>query len=133
MSTAVEDENMRLLMMRQRGAARPPVESVLTAIHESRRVPPPHASAQEAAEDVRDIEMRRQALMAAEATAQAQAQHRGTTPDGIEVFAMPAESLDLDANGSGRRGTSGGMPPIATPDPKKGTGNPRFRPPSVGR
>lgn len=119
MNAAMMAEHQRLLEMRRRQMqGQPPMDeaSALEKVHPQLQPPrrrPPHLDAAETEEDLGLLEARAQ-----------QARHLGETPDGVPVFALPAQDLEVAGNRP--------RPNKAALDPKTESGgsrNPRFQPP----
>jgi len=114
-NAAMEAEHLRILEMRRRAArGAPPMDegSVLERVHpqmQSRRVPP-HLAASAAEAETHALDVG------------APATELEPTKDGIPVFALPAQSLDVPA---ARARTD---PKVVNPA-TTGAVNPRFRPP----
>jgi hypothetical protein len=110
MAVAAARENARLFAARQAadgGPNYPQAESVLSAVHETLQ-PPPHVAAAHAAAGLLAEEESRQAEL------------RGKTADGVEVYSLQGETVDLTPKAP--------QPPAPAPaSPGKGTQNPRFR------
>lgn len=120
MNAAMQAEHLRLVEMRRRSAQgqRPADEaSALERVHPQLQPPPrrrpPHLDAAEVEEELGLVH-----------TAAQQARHMGDTPDGVPVYAMPAQ--DLEVPGAQNRPDRGAINPKTEAG---GAKNPRFTPP----
>ena len=111
MAVAAAQANAAMFAARQQAGgnpAYPESESVLQAVHDSKRMPP-HVAAAHVAAGLQSDEQARQAEL------------RGTTTEGVEVYALGGETMDLTPR-------QPQPPPPTSSHPGKGTQNPRFRP-----